>query len=186
MNQFLEGEEIPITLDHLLWLVTVLVNFCDAEGSEPPQPLGPALYDSWRQRWEAAVGLAPSMLDVTPYARACKELSTALKELHRQAGRPSLDRIIAWGKEKMPCSSSMSKSTVSDVMAGKRAPASLDRLLWLVQALTNFRDGQEVAPPTRRDPALLAPWRRLWDSVEDGRAASRTGKTGPHPYDTQT
>ncbi|TPQ22697.1 helix-turn-helix domain-containing protein [Streptomyces sporangiiformans] len=134
--------------------------------------------------------------DDTAYRQACTQLSAQLRELRRQVGRPSLDRIVTWGKKKMPDGPSMSKSTVSDILSGKRAPASLDRLLWLVQALMNFQDGREVEPPKHHNPALFSTWRQLWDIVEDGRAAQRAPKTAPsepppalggsvpHPFDS--
>ncbi|MET9463135.1 hypothetical protein ABZY05_50710 [Streptomyces canus] len=76
---------------------------------------------------------------------------------------------------------------MSDILNGKRAPASLDRLLWLAQALMNFQDGQEVEPPERRSPADLGPRRQLWDVIEDARDAERAARNAePEPAAPQS
>ncbi|TWD22873.1 anaphase-promoting complex subunit 4 [Streptomyces sp. T12] len=113
------------------------------------------------------------MAEDTPYSRACGELGVALRDLRRQAGMPSMDRIIKWGARAMPGTSVMAKGPVSEVLAGKRAPQTIDRLLWLVRALMAFEDGHEVDPPSRRDPAL-DPWRERWNTLQDARQAQRT------------
>ncbi|WP_159024550.1 WD40 repeat domain-containing protein [Streptomyces scabiei] len=106
------------------------------------------------------------------YEESRKALGDALTELKRQAGSPSIDRVIARGKNKMPGSSEMSKGTISEVLNGKRAPQSLDRLLWLVRALMAFEDGAEVEPPGATDSRIQR-WRDLWRMVEDARAVGR-------------
>ncbi|MFG2732119.1 WD40 repeat domain-containing protein [Streptomyces canus] len=66
----------------------------------------------------------------------------------------------------------MSKASMSEVFAGRRGPASLDRLLWLVRTLLSYDDGEEVKPPERRDPQLQI-WRERWHTLEGERASSR-------------
>ncbi|MFD8767159.1 WD40 repeat domain-containing protein, partial [Streptomyces mirabilis] len=66
----------------------------------------------------------------------------------------------------------MSKASMSEVFAGRRGPASLDRLLWLVRALLSYDHGEEVKPPERRDPQLQV-WRDRWRTLESVRAAVR-------------
>jgi hypothetical protein len=66
----------------------------------------------------------------------------------------------------------MSKASMSEVSAGRRGPASWDRLLWLVRALLSYDDGEEVKPPEGRDPQLQV-WRDRWHSLESERAAAR-------------
>ncbi|MFF9098348.1 WD40 repeat domain-containing protein [Streptomyces sp. NPDC014802] len=93
-----------------------------------------------------------------------------------------MDRIIKWGAKAMPGTSVMAKGPVSEVLAGKRAPQTIDRLLWLVRALMAFEDGQEIAPPSRRDPALDT-WRERWNSLQDARQIQRSSPDSPknHP-----
>jgi hypothetical protein len=61
---------------------------------------------------------------------------------------------------------------MSEIFAGRRGPASLDRLLWLVRTLLSYDDGEEIDPPERRD-ARLQPWREHWNTLEALRAAAR-------------
>ncbi|MFE8015159.1 hypothetical protein ACFU3O_20770 [Streptomyces antibioticus] len=61
---------------------------------------------------------------------------------------------------------------MSEIFAGRRGPASLDRLLWLVRVLLSYDDGEETDPPERRDPRLQ-PWRERWNTLEARRAATR-------------
>ncbi|MFJ8694442.1 tetratricopeptide repeat protein [Streptomyces roseolilacinus] len=61
---------------------------------------------------------------------------------------------------------------MSEIFAGRRGPASLDRLLWLVRTLLSYDDGEEIDPPERRDPRLQ-PWREHWNTLEALRAAAR-------------
>ncbi|MEV7004360.1 hypothetical protein AB0N62_43100, partial [Streptomyces sp. NPDC093982] len=68
---------------------------------------------------------------------------------------------------------------MSEIFAGRRGPASLSRLLWLVRTLLAYDDGEEVPPPQRRDPRL-ASWRERWRTLETRRAVAR------RPSDTTT
>ncbi|MGW1880263.1 hypothetical protein [Streptomyces sp. NPDC001975] len=101
-----------------------------------------------------------------------QELAAAFTELKRDREAPSYDRIIARGKKVCGERHAMSKASVSEVFAGRRGPASLDRLLWLVRALLSYDDGEEVNPPERRDPELRV-WRDRWRTLERARAAAR-------------
>ncbi|WDF35322.1 WD40 repeat domain-containing protein [Streptomyces sp. T12] len=92
--------------------------------------------------------------------------------MKRERGAPSYDRILVRGKKVCGERSAMSKASMSEVFAGRRGPASLDRLLWLVRVLLSYDDGEEVKPPERRDPQLQA-WRNRWHTLESERASSR-------------
>ncbi|AIR98451.1 hypothetical protein SGLAU_12275 [Streptomyces glaucescens] len=106
------------------------------------------------------------------YAATLQELAAAFTELRRDRGAPSYDRILARGKKVCGERHAMSKASVSEVFAGRRGPASLDRLLWLVRVLLSYDDGEEVPPPDRRDPQLHI-WRDRWHTLERARAATR-------------
>lgn len=116
------------------------------------------------------------MVQDTAYAQAKKELGSALQVLRREAGSPSLDRIIKWGAKTIPGASVMAKGPVSEALAGKRSPQTIDRLLWLVRALMAFEDGEEIDAPGRRDPRL-APWRARWNALQDARQAQRSQRS---------
>ncbi|MFE7010666.1 WD40 repeat domain-containing protein [Streptomyces sp. NPDC057651] len=116
------------------------------------------------------------MAQDTAYAQAKKELGSALQALRREAGSPSLDRIIKWGAKTMPGASAMAKGPVSEALAGKRSPQTIDRLLWLVRALMAFEDGEEIDAPGRRDPRL-DPWRARWNALQDARQAQRSQRS---------
>ncbi len=106
------------------------------------------------------------------YAATLQELAAAFTELKRDRGAPSYDRILVRGKKVCGERHAMSKASVSEVFAGRRGPASLDRLLWLVRVLLSYDDGEEVEPPERRDPQLQV-WRDRWHTLERARAAAR-------------
>ncbi|MDH6522528.1 hypothetical protein M2163_000962 [Streptomyces sp. SAI-135] len=106
------------------------------------------------------------------YAATLQELAAAFTELKRDRGAPSYDRILVRGKKVCGERHAMSKASVSEVFAGRRGPASLDRLLWLVRVLLSYDDGEEVKPPERRDPELQV-WRDRWHTLERARAAAR-------------
>lgn len=106
------------------------------------------------------------------YAATLRELAAAFTELKRDRGAPSYDRILVRGKKVCGERHAMSKASVSEVFAGRRGPASLDRLLWLVRVLLSYDDGEEVKPPERRDPELQV-WRDRWHTLERARAAAR-------------
>ncbi len=106
------------------------------------------------------------------YAATLRELAAVFTELKRDRGAPSYDRILVRGKKVCGERHAMSKASVSEVFAGRRGPASLDRLLWLVRVLLSYDDGEEVKPPERRDPELQV-WRDRWHTLERARAAAR-------------
>ncbi|MFF7130468.1 WD40 repeat domain-containing protein, partial [Streptomyces sp. NPDC008240] len=106
------------------------------------------------------------------YAVTLRELGEALTELKRERGAPSYDRILVRGKKVCGEQSAMSKASMSEVFAGRRGPASLDRLLWLARALLSYDDGEEVKPPERRDPQLQV-WKDRWHTLESVRAVAR-------------
>lgn len=86
------------------------------------------------------------------YAVVLRELGQALSELKRERGAPSYDRIRARGVKVIGTASALSKASMSEMFAGRRGPASLDRLLWLVRTLLSYDDGEEGDPIERRDP----------------------------------
>ncbi|MFF8938715.1 WD40 repeat domain-containing protein [Streptomyces paradoxus] len=106
------------------------------------------------------------------YKAAVRELGKALTGLKRERGAPSFDRIRARGTKLLGARSALSKSAMSDIFAGRRGPASLDRLLWLVRTLLAYDDGEEVASPERGDPRLQQ-WRERWNTLEARRRAAR-------------
>ncbi|MFD3505758.1 hypothetical protein [Streptomyces sp. NPDC058678] len=107
------------------------------------------------------------------YAATLQKLGEALTDLKRERGAPSYDRILVHGKKMCGERAAMSKASMSEVFAGRRGPASWDRLLWLVRALLSYDDGEEVKPPDRRDPQLQV-WRDRWHALESERAAARS------------
>lgn len=116
------------------------------------------------------------------YEAALRELGEALVDLKRRRGAPSYDRIRARGEKHLGAHSAVSKASMSEIFTGRRGPASLDRLLWLVRTLLSYDDGEEVDPPERRDPRLQ-PWREHWNTLEALRAAARRRPALP-PADT--
>jgi WD40 repeat protein len=106
------------------------------------------------------------------YSEALRELGEALSELKRERGAPSYDRIRARGVKVIGTTSALSKASMSEMFAGRRGPASLDRLLWLVRTMLSYDDGEEGDPIERRDPRLQ-PWRKRWHTLEALRADAR-------------
>ncbi|WP_159007237.1 tetratricopeptide repeat protein [Streptomyces sp. NRRL S-813] len=112
------------------------------------------------------------------YEAALQELGEALTDLKRRRGAPSYDRIRTRGEKHFGARSAISKASMSEIFAGRRGPASLDRLLWLVCTLLSYDDGEEIDPPGRRDPRLQ-PWREHWNTIEALRAAARRRPASP-------
>ncbi|MDQ0757447.1 WD40 repeat domain-containing protein [Streptomyces canus] len=106
------------------------------------------------------------------YKAALRDLGERLTELKGARGAPSYDRIRARGVKLYGDEYALSKSSMSEIFAGRRGPASLSRLLWLVRTMLAYDDGEETAPPQRRDPRL-EPWRERWRTLETRRAAAR-------------
>lgn len=106
------------------------------------------------------------------YEAALRELGASLKDLKLTCDAPSYEQIRLRGTRLLGTSSSLSKASMSEVFAGRRAPSSRSRLLWLVRTLLSYDDGDEVEPPDRRDPRL-EPWRQRWETIENLRAAAR-------------
>ncbi|MER6075129.1 WD40 repeat domain-containing protein [Streptomyces sp. NPDC001817] len=116
------------------------------------------------------------------YEETLRKLGRDLRQLRQERRAPSYDQICIRGKKVCGEQSAWSKASMSGVFAGRRGPASLDRLLWLVRALLSYDDGEEVKPPERRDPQLRV-WKDWWDALEDARAAARRT---PAANDTKT
>ncbi|MEV0116799.1 hypothetical protein AB0H77_26730 [Streptomyces sp. NPDC050844] len=107
-----------------------------------------------------------------------QRLGAALTTLKRERGAPSYDLLHRRGIAAIPGLAPMSRSSISELLAGKHGPRSLDPLLWLVRLLLAYQDGEEVAVPEQTD-LRLQPWRDLWVVLESQSSAAR--RRPPHP-----
>lgn len=93
-----------------------------------------------------------------------QRLGAALTTLKHERGAPSYGLLHRRGVAPIPSLAPMSRSSISELLAGKHGPRSLDRLLWLVRLPLAYQDGEEVAVPGQNSAARRRPPHPVADS----------------------